>query len=80
MKFVTEMDAFGPGLRRTIAEARRALPGAEARARMYEQAGRAAHPDPSAPSALSPSSRATGAQTSTAHHAAMKAAEGEIHD
>jgi hypothetical protein len=52
MKAVTQMDTYGPGLRRTLAEARRALPGAEARARMYEQAGRAAHPDYAASASL----------------------------
>lgn len=45
LKMVTEKDTFAPELRRTLAAARRALPGAEARARMYAQAGRAANPD-----------------------------------
>lgn len=45
MKPVTELDTRGPGLRRAIAEAESALPGAEARARQYHDAGRTGNPD-----------------------------------
>lgn len=47
--YVTEMDTFAPELRRTLEATRRALPAAEARARMYVQAGpRAAASDEAA--------------------------------
>jgi hypothetical protein len=52
MKTLTEKDTFAPELRRTLEATRRALPGAEARARMYVQAGRAANSDEAASASL----------------------------